>query len=356
MRIFRKLLPKMILQHGMLRERSSHYQLIVLNWVLDALMFMKSSHCSNLDDIRFLQIYADKMSEAATFLCDSEGQLLGMVGDVSPDISPLNVSARLKGLYSEYWHCDARLSPHVEYKDGWFSLARGTGKIVGNFPEGLYSAPFPTHGHSDYTGFCWLDDGKSILVDLGRYRYTSDDVSILQKNTEGHNVPLVNGFSALSESLLRAGEWYPRPYACAELKVVSDAGKIVLSHDGFSRATPVCLHTRSIALNMAGLEVIDFFDGRGEVGIEFLWNFASGFKLSDQGFLRLKNTSRSVQIILSNALSGEDIQDCSAEILERSLSLSYGIKEPSIALRLSVSAHLPISIKTSFKLGDICVE
>ena len=40
MRIFRKWLPELIMSGGFLRERSSHYQLIILNWLMDAWHFL----------------------------------------------------------------------------------------------------------------------------------------------------------------------------------------------------------------------------------------------------------------------------------------------------------------------------
>lgn len=353
MSVFRKCLPEMILEHGMLRERSSHYQLIVLNWVLDTQLFMEFHVNKSIDDALFLQEYAEKMLKASALLCDDRGRLLAMVGDVSPDITPLNTSARLAGLYSCYWPYHLANLP-VQFQDGWFVLTCDEGSVIGNFPVGNYPPAHPTHGHGDFTGFSWTNGAQAILTDPGRYRYTADEVSLSQKNAAGHNVPLVNGFSALAESLLFSGEWRPKPYASAKLNLETGVRDVSLTHDGFSRSTLVTSHTRTIALNGRNLEVTDTFDGKGEVNIDFLWHFGIEFKAYGKGSCTLVSDKESVHISFINALTGALIQAHSVDASGLNVSLKYGAKENSTGLKVRFVSMLPVSIKTSFKLDKIC--
>ncbi len=55
----------LVLSGGFLRERSSHYQLIVLNWVLDAWRFLAAAEGPESEDVRFLADYAERMRTAA---------------------------------------------------------------------------------------------------------------------------------------------------------------------------------------------------------------------------------------------------------------------------------------------------
>jgi hypothetical protein len=75
-------------------------------------------------------------------------------------------------------------------------------------------------------------DNAPVLIDCGRARYTKDAISTLQKSALGHNVPLVNGFAPLSESLVINGNWWPTPYASAQIAISSDAShRVTISHN-----------------------------------------------------------------------------------------------------------------------------
>ncbi len=177
-------------------------------------------------------------------------------------LAPVSSADRLRLLYSD---CCAKMcssAPDFAYIDGWFRLCKDQELVIGNFPQGEFPWEFPTHGHSDLTGFAWLHDRREILVDRGRNRYTPDEVSLAQISAAGHNVPTINDLAPLCESVAKGGSWLPRPYAEARLRADAVADGIALVHDGFARATPVHRHTRRIELKQSGLQVIDIFEGR----------------------------------------------------------------------------------------------
>ena len=355
MKIFRKCLPDLIMDGGFLRERSSHYQLVVLNWVLDAWRFVAIYKGEESEDARFLKSYAEKMAAAAQMLCDDNGQLLAMIGDISPDISPSQTSARLSELYPEFWLMPNQSICSTAMRDGWFRVSVKKEVVLGNFPQGHYPPLFPTHGHCDLTSFSWRHDGMEILADSGRYRYTADTVSLLQTSALGHNLPVVNGFAPVSETLVANGRWWPRPYANADLELAAFDHGIFLAHDGFARATPVQRHARKIIPEDNGLLVIDSFDGQGEVEVAFCWHFGEGFDTFEKDHLAATGTYGEVKLIVDGCSGSPCIEPLSGKAPGGWKSHVYGRVQPSLGFSLSWQVVLPTVISTRFALA-VCAE
>lgn len=351
METFRQFLPRLIAKEGFLRERSSHYQLVVTNWVLDAWRFVEARYGDDDPDARFLKDFANRMTVAAAMLCDEDGELVGCIGDISPDASPRLSSQRLAVLYPEFWPAEKKSKTEcAAISDDWFRLDDGRQCILGNFPSGDFPPNFPTHGHGDLTGFVWHVGNVPILADSGRYRYTADEVSVMQKSALGHSIPLVNGFAPLCESLLRNGIWWPRPYAAAHLELANDGGYVRMSHDGFSRATPVRLHTRRIGIAAAGIEVEDRFDGAESIVVQLRWNFGPGFETFDPGTCCVSGSDGAVCISVFGFDGEPTVRTCRADDSGGWFSEIYGVKVPSLVLDVEGRVSLPASIKTGFEI------
>jgi hypothetical protein len=220
---------------------------------LDAWKFLVADEGQACEDAGFLFGYISRMLGAASMICDRGQRLLALIGDVSPDAAPTQSLARLAVLYAEFWPLSDESIRPVEVKDGWYLISVAQGVVLGNFPAGRYPFVFPTHGHCDFASFVWLYNGHAILGDSGRYRYTPDAVSLFQKSAAGHNLPTVNGFAPLCETLVANGSWWPLPYAAAVLELTECDGGVVLAHKGFARATPVRRHSRQILPQEAAL-------------------------------------------------------------------------------------------------------
>lgn len=348
-KIFRECLPNMVGEGGFLRERSSHYQLIVANWVLDAWRFADGCYGADHPDAKFLKDYSLSMINAAAMLCDVDGQLLGLVGDISPDASPRHSTLKLVRLYPEFWPALNKTHQSTEMQDGWFSLSDSIQHVLGNFPAGVYPPNFPTHSHGDYTSFVWINAGVEILADAGRYRYTPDEISLLQKSALGHNVPLVNGFSPLCETLLVNGLWWPKPYACASLESSATSDGILLSHDGFARATSVTRHMRKITLEESGLRVVDSFYGEGQAEIQMRWNFGAKFNSFDSNLMCLMSAEGVVKLVTQGFTEHPLVCSNSGNPDGGWISTNYGEAEPSITVSISGVVSLPIVISTRFR-------
>jgi len=346
---FRKCLPAMVGNGGFLRERSSHYQLIVTNWVLDAWRFAAARYGVNHPDATYLKDYGARMTSAAAMLCDGDSRLLGLIGDISPDTSPLYSTLRLSRLYPEFWPVTNKNHQSAEMKDDWFLISRENQYVLGNFPAGLFPDPYPTHGHCDHTSFIWQSEGVEILVDTGRYRYTPDDVSLLQISAAGHNVPFANGYSPLCESLLKSGLWWPKPYAVAKLESSASNGAVLLSHDGFSRMSNITRHTREINLMSGGLEVVDSFEGKGQVNIRLRWNFGTSFNFFESDLMSVMGYGGTVEFITKGFAEPPLIFSSSSQSDGGWISAVYGKLEPSIYVDVSSDVTLPVVISTRFK-------
>ena len=346
--LFHHCLPELILENGFLRERSSHYQVIVLNWIIDAWWFLKAREQSVAGECEFLGGYVRRMIAATTMLCDPDARLAAVIGDVSPDLPPATSLLRLKLLYPKFWPASGQLQAGVRMADGWFRIDADESIVLGNFPPGSFPAKFPTHGHADLTSFVWTRHGREILVDRGRYRYTPDSVSVFQTLASGHNLPLVNGFAPLCESLSPFATWLPLPYAAARLEAEIASASVVLAHDGFARATPVTRHTRRLTLKGHTLCIEDRFAGSGSIELTLCWHFGEGFDAFDPLPMAVNGSGGRIVIKVTEALGAPRTAITHAGHELGWSSPVYGHKKASLGIYLSWRIELPSQVTTSF--------
>jgi hypothetical protein len=348
--IFRHWLPQLILSGGFLRERSSHYQLIVLNWLLDAWHFMARHAGQQHENATLLQGYITRMLDAAGMVSSTSGRLLAVIGDVSPDATPDQSAARLARLYPDRWPVPSTPRPALQLKDGWFRMSAAQELVLGNFPLGFYPSRFPTHGHCDFTSFTWIHGDTAILIDPGRYRYTADRISLSQLSALGHSLPTVNGFAPLCESLVVNGQWWPMPYAAAALEAVEHDGGVLLVHTGFARATPVRRHSRLIRPRDGGLLVRDSFDGQGSVDVTWCWIFGQGFQRFDPAYMLASGDGGQVRLTVDGLADLFQKTSIFGAVPGGWVSFEYGDKTPGLAVRLRGKVALPATVEMHFDL------
>lgn len=349
LQILRQCLPKLITAGGFLRERSTHYQFVVLNWLLDARHFACGR--AGVHD-SFLVEQLQRMLAASTMLRVPGAQLPPLIGDVSPDMTPAQSLGRLARLYPDCWPpaqrqpCEATAATLI---DGWFRVVAGRSVVLGNFPAGAYPAAFPTHGHADVSSFVWMRDGREILVDRGRYRYTPDLISDFQRRASGHNLPLVDGFAPVCESLLSQGTWCPLPFGTANLEARIEGDAVILAHDGFARATSVRHHSRTLSLADETLIVVDSFEGSGEADLDFCWHFAETFSHFDATSMQAIGSDARLAMTIEG-LSGLPRVACADESQGGWISRTYGERHPALGVCLRWRASLPTQVTTRLSL------
>lgn len=355
--IFRRFLPILIQRNGTLRERSTHYQLIILNWLLDAYSFL--SH-ANIITTYNLEETIMRVRDMAALFSDDKGYLQAYIGDISPDLSPKLTVKRLRNCYPLFWprkKDNEKIWQKDETRtitqyDDYYFLNKNQHKIILNYPKDRFPQRHPTHAHNDLTSFVWWYGDQAILIDSGRTRYNKDPISSQQKSAIGHNLPLVNQFPPCCESLVIQGNWWPMPYALAHFSIHSNPhhrDSLQMKHNGFKRATPVKQHTRTIFIDHNNqLQIEDLFQGKEKskktVTIQLLWHFHPAFSPLDHGLMN-------DNIMVTFLTDAEHI-----EILQDGFSSSqYGevLSHPILLLQWQV--QLPFIAKTTFKVKERCV-
>jgi hypothetical protein len=348
LQIFKRMLPLLIQNDGALRERSSHYQLIVFTWLLDAYTFLSAAGHT---DLAFLQNTLTKMRDTASLFCDEAGFLQVFIGDISPDLSPEKTALRLLSCYPQWWPAPLNENGKI-IRDDWRLLQNEKSKIILNCPSGRYPKRFPSHAHNDISSFVWIYNGEPILIDCGRARYTKDEISTRQKSARGHNLPLVNGFAPLCESLVVSGNWWPVPYAHADVHIEEPESGVVITHDGYKRATPVKKHKRLITSERKLTRVRDHFSGKGKVKIDILWQLNPNARYRKNN-LTINGTE--IEIDLSNTPVPPQIHYLEAASQSSWYSTEYGCADAHPIMIMSWDVMLPFTAEILFKVKSCAV-
>lgn len=366
--IFTRMLPLLIQRQGALRERSTHYQLIILNWLLDASYFMQSNSQLNLLSSSYFEETITRMRDVAAHFCDEAGYLQAFIGDISPDASPQLTVERLRDCYPEFWpkqktkndQGQQHLKPIqksarmlVAQYDDYYFLNKNQHKIILNCPQDHFPRQHPSHGHNDLTSFVWCYGDQVILIDSGRARYCKDKVSSQQKSAYGHNIAFVDHCPPCSESFVIQGNWWPQPYADADFSVIHhhQQDRLSISHNGFKRATRVKTHIRTLFIDDADqLNIEDYFQGndksKGKVEIQIFWQLHPALNRTDNK----NNVFSNNKMIVEYETDAEDI----TITREGFCSSQYGEVKQHQVLILKWKVELPFSAKITFKVKQIC--
>lgn len=349
MAILRYALPKMVGRDGMLRERSSHYQVVIFQWVLDAEMFLREFPFLE-GELSFLNECANRMAKASAGLLNKEGFLLDYIGDISPDMTPHDSCRRLKMLHPKCFQGASDIVEPVMRWDDWVRINAGESVVLLNAPAGSYPPAFPTHGHTDLTSFSWIWRGRHILADAGRFRYLRDAVSERQRSAGGHNLLLVNGLAPICEGV--RGDWAPTSYGGCTVTVATVPGKVVLSHNGFGRGGSLIQHTRSIHCLGEALTVEDSLTGAGQAIITLGWNFAPEWRYYSDSHILQGDLARIHRDVVLDGVN-QGIFEMRWEKME--LSESYGVVDYGSRLSYEAKVQLPCVVRTRFII-EPCAE
>lgn len=357
--IFKNMLPVLVTNKGFLRERSSHYQLIVLRWILDAEKALSFNGESLIGkDMDFIHRYAASMARAAMSLCDSKGMLKVLIGDVSPDAEPKETCGFLNKLYPQ-WKVAGGLERSCDTGEGWFFLKDGKLEVITQQME-KYPLEYPSHGHADIAGFVFLFDGRQILADPGRNSYANN--SLAKRFTSGffHNVPLVNRLAPALTPFL--GNWMPEPYGSMKIDSdLSDINSLRIKHNGFSRLGKQIGHTRIISIEEGKLIVLDEFTGKGVYEIALCWHFVPGFKVETESVGRVCLSSSFCPIVITATILNNDKPASDAFSFRKVrdddgwYSPCYGVVQEALTLRISDNFKFPVKISTTFEVQS-CAE
>lgn len=278
---------------GALRERSTHYQLVVANWVADVAKFSGSASFFGIEEshmIRHIKALAKKSGRIALLLGQAAEKFCSEIGDLSPDYHPYLSRFRLQRLYPEIDTATEDKTGTVTLGDWILGRSGMHSWMTFEFPM-KYPLKYATHGHSDLGHFLWAYKGKPILVDSGRSTYQRGELGTLQCSARAHNTLMINGLPAVSEPLLHRGRWLPQPYSEATIHTKSDQAGFVLQHDGFSRIPGVGSHRRTVSFTRENEIIItDKIEGTAEVAVAQYWHFFPDWQTTENLALRHKTS------------------------------------------------------------------
>jgi hypothetical protein len=124
---------------------------------------------------------------------------------------------------------------------------------------------------------------------------------------------------------------------------------VTLQHDGFSRATPVRVHSRQIALENEQLAVTDRFEGSGTVDLALCWHFSGDFEILDNSRSAVVGKSEEVLFSFEGVVEAPRVEP----ILNGSgpwISDAYGRSRPALGIAVSWNLSLPIQVTSRFRL------
>lgn len=339
---------------GFLRERSTHYQIVVANWVMDIDFFLKTQKENNKIKISpKWTLLVTAVFEATIFQINEFGWDV-LIGDVSPDISPKAACFRFMKLYGE-WSLSNNTSFCLKNNDPWFCIKHSESVVIGSSYNGTVLGKHPTHRHNDATAFVWKYLGYIILVDPGRVNYTKETAAVDQVSSAYHNLLLINGFGPIADSIIINGGYLSSRYANARVTTEQEDGKnICISHNGFARIKPEITHTRTILICSDGLEVFDRIYGKGEVHAKLHYHFDKSVKLhTDSASKEISAQVVDLRIIMTSVIN--DQQKAEIEISAFEQSTEYGNIVISNKAIIQSNIKLPCTIVTKFKVS-LCVE
>ena len=268
--VFARLGPLLFDAQGFLRERSSHYQFVVTNWLADAAHFATLLG-SLATQVLPLQGLAEQAAQACAALLGCSGV---HIGDISPDLHPALSLARLQALYPLPI---ATLSDEDLLASGWLRHADKANQLLSCLPARPYPESYASHGHADLGSFIWRHTGRIVLADPGRASYAELDQTL----ASAHNTLCVNGQPPLAGSVLRGGRWLPLPYTRTRIEAALQADGFTLSHDGVRRIAGARQHQRSVTVHNGVLTVVDTVNGSGQVALDWAWHLGPDWQATD---------------------------------------------------------------------------
>jgi hypothetical protein len=325
------ILAKIIQPEGFLREKSSHYQLLIFCWLLDILWFVKKS--GFIEKTVFtnkLEAYALRMADASSLLCGPSGNLLVYIGDISPDIAPKDIESKLRW-YPEYW---PKVYQKKDYclKDDWFRLDNDDNIIIGNYRRDAYP-DFPVH--TDYINkFVWIHGKQQILTSGGRSSYGRKDQIYCSWLVNGSSDFVYTGNDTV-DKIFNSGIFYDNnvEYVDAGIKYRSKIG-----------CCGVQEYSRIIKLCKNGLDISDMFKGSGRVDVVLLWQFAPGIEVDLVGEkIIAKNKELKIDIFTS-------IKPADKKIKKGKVCWEYGKQTDIDILMLKFPGELPKNVNTTMRI------
>ncbi len=253
---------RLVSRNGVLRERSTHYQVLYCSWLVEMEMFARLYEHGKIAGWLRQLVAPVQMFTAA--IADANWAPKVFIGDLSPDDTPTSLGERM------VWLCGTNEydQPDKVLADGWCIIRKHQWEFISCAPS-QYPPTYPTHGHNDVPSFCLSFDAEPLFVDPGRYSYDQDPKSIEQTEAMSHNLASWNGLPPCGPPL-RPG-FYLRPYAECVVEYAITTGGISLRTDGPSRYAKGASYSRTFDFVPDRLTCTEHFHGHEEGRVEVVF-------------------------------------------------------------------------------------
>ena len=254
---------------GMLREGSTHYHLLVTRNYIDAWL---DARAAGLKDAGMLREIAERAIAVIPGLCLPGG--IPLVGDISPDVSPLFLARLVGEGNADTW--PGNLNPDRQQEalailtgvspsspdrladDGWHRFGSDRWHALSYVPPDGWS-PMPGHGHQDLGSFELHDDNLPVIVDPGRGSYAN----FRYEEAEVHNGLTIDGYAPAPANRPYYADTFRQRIVGALPQMQRTRGGRILRRAGFEYMKPVKSTEREWRFTEHAVEILDRIDGRG---------------------------------------------------------------------------------------------
>ena len=285
--LFREWIPNLIDDRGVLKEDSSHYQLLICQRVEQVLMLARQAGDDGFAS--FLQPWLEKMTRAAQafYVYGNNGQWsIPLIGDVSPDfppewLSPLSDRGWLAIRNRYHWEGVSKQDGQ-SYADGtirdinerFFRYNSEGATIFWHIPNGP-SRP-GSHSHFDIGSFVFFLNGIEVLADPGRHSYEKEGIKMA--SASAHTGVAIDGLGPFCEDpRLNLADAYPHQRSHVT-RAIDGNGRPLITIDvgGFKRLADSVGWTRSFTLERDRMIISDSFRARDPHELKTRFILAAG--------------------------------------------------------------------------------
>lgn len=337
--ILARQIPEQILPDGGQFELSPMYHALALEDMLDLVNIARAQGRGDLAQSWALRVPAMLDWLAQMSHPDGAPALFNdAASGIAPDTARLVAYAQSLGFAAPGPLADCRLLP----ASGYARLTRGPALLLADLAR-VGPDYLPGHAHADTLSFELSLRGRRLIVNSGTSLYGLGEERLRQRGTGAHSTVMIDGQDSSEVwSGFRVGR-RARPLGVS----LRDEGQALIAtgaHDGYRYLPGAPLHRRTWRLSDADLTVTDRIDGAGPHRIEAMFHLAPLWQPEVLDAQTAQIRDESGTIVATVAVTGGTLG-----LVRSSWHPQFGLSLPSLALRLQVTAVLPVSLETLFQ-------
>ena len=270
---------KIFNKDGSIKEGSTHYQLIVHNWIEDIYHFSINNNFGN--DLKISNLIG-KLKKNLISVRAFSSVIIDMykieditIGDISPDLSPKFIINKICQLHSFNFNSKLKniLSPDwAIYKKNEIFFASNISSRINSHQT--------FHHHNDLTSFILFYKSFPVIIDLGRCDYTKNQLSMYHFSSFSHNSIFIDGLGLYPQFFYK--NFFPKEYFKKFIKkniIIKTVNGFKINTDGFKRYNLLSNYTREFKLFSNRLIIEDKIFSNVKRNIKLIYNLSNHLKL-----------------------------------------------------------------------------